>query len=333
MKKIATLLILLLPLVFSYTGCGNRSDTPDMPNEEALKVLDIQINRHPKNDKLYFDRAKIYMEMGRINDAIADLSRAVAINDKKPQYHMLLGDAYLANGSIEQSYASLQRALELDPDSQEATLKLGEIAYYSHNYDRAMECLSRVTAKDPQNRTALFMKAFIYKETGDTTNAINLLRKVCDLYPNYEPAFEELGVLYATHHDPLAVEYISTALRIEPQNTNALYVLAMYYQELNQMDKAEEIYKQILDINANHKDAWHNRGYIELFTYGDYNEAIEYFTRAIQCDSSFAEAWVNRGCAYELTGDKAHALDDFHAALDLDHTFQPAIDGIKRINK
>lgn len=332
MKKITTLLILLLPAIFALTGCGRHGDTPDMTNEEVLKVLDIQIHKHPKDDKLYYDRAKIYMELRRVNDAIADLSHAVALNDKKPQYYMLLGDAYLANGNIEQSYASLQRALELDSDNQEATLKLGEIAYYSHNYDRAMECLSRVTAKDPQNRTALFMKGFIYKETGDTANAVTLFRKVCDIYPDYEPAFEELGVLYATRRDPLAVEYLNTALRLEPQNTNAMYALAMYYQDLNQMDKAEELYKQILDINSNHKDAWHNRGYIELFTYGDYPEAIDHLTHAIQCDSTFVEAWVNRGCAYELSGDKTHALNDFHAALELDHTFQPAIDGIKRVH-
>ena len=333
MKKIKVLFILLLTALFALSGCGRHGSTPDMSNEEVLKVLDIQIHKHPKDDKLYYDRAKVYMEMGRVNDAIADLSRAVALNDKKPEYHMLLGDAYLANGRIEQSYTSLQRALDLDPDNQEAILKLGEISYYSHNYDRAMECLNRVTAKDPQNRTALFMKGFIYKETGDTTNAVALLRKVCDLYPNYEPAFEELGVLYATHRDPLALEYLNTAIRLEPQNTNALYALAMYYQDLNQMDKAEELYKQILDINANQKDAWHNRGYIELFTYGDYPEAIEYFTHAIQCDSTFAEAWVNRGCAYELSGDKQHALEDFRNALELDHTFQPAIDGIKRVSK
>ncbi len=332
MKKIKVLLILLIPALFALTGCGSHSDTPDMPNEEVLKVLDIQIHKHPKNDKLYYDRAKVYMELGRVNDAIADLTRAVSLNDEKPEYHMLLGDAYLANGSIEQSYASLQRALELDPDNQEATLKLGEISYYSHNYDRAMECLSKVTAKDPQNRTALFMKGFIYKETGDTANAVALLRKVCDLYPDYEPAFEELGVLYSTRRDPMALEYLNTAIRLEPQNTNALYALAMYYQDLNQMDKAEELYKQILDINSNHTNAWHNRGYIELFTYGDYPEAINYFTRAIQCDSTFTEAWVNRGCAYELSGDKAHALEDFHTALELDHTFQPAIDGIKRVS-
>ena len=332
MKKIKTLFILLIPALLALASCGSHNDTSNMSAEESLRVLDIQIHKHPKDDNLYYNRAKIYFELSRTNDAIADLSRAIALNDKKPEYHMLLGDAYLANGNIEQSYASLQRALELSPDNLEALLKLGEIAYYSHNYDRAMESLSRVTAKDPQNRTALFMKGFIYKETGDTTSAITLLRKVCDLYPNYEPAFEELGVLYATHHDPLALEYLSTAIRIDPNNTNALYALAMYYQELNQMDKAEETYKQILDINANHADAWHNRAYIELFTYGDYAQAIEYFTHAIQCDSTFIEAWVNRGCAYELSGDKQHALDDFHSALELDHTFKPAIDGIKRVS-
>ncbi|MBO4599524.1 MAG: tetratricopeptide repeat protein [Bacteroidales bacterium] len=333
MKKIKTLLILLLPALFALVGCGGGSNTSTMTPEETLKVLDIQIHKHPKDDNLYYDRAKVYMELGRVNDAIADLSRAVALNEKEAKYHMLLGDAYLSNGSIEQSYASLQRALELEPDNQEAMLKMGEISYYSHNYDRAMECLSKVTAKDPQNRTALFMKGFIYKETGDTANAITLLRKVCDLYPDYEPAFEELGVIYSTHHDPLALEYLNTAIRLEPQNTNALYSLAMYYQELNQMDKAEELYKQILDINPNHKDAWHNRGYIQLFTYGDYPVALDYFNHAIQCDSTFIEAWVNRGCTYELMGDPSQAYQNFHTALDLDHTFQPAIDGIKRNTK
>ena len=97
------------------------------------------------------------------------------------------------------------------------------------------------------------------------------------------------------------------------------------------MDKAEEVYKQILDIDGNYKEAWHNRGYIEMFTYGDYPKAVEYLTRAIQCDSAFIEAFANRGCAYELMGDIENARKDFRTALDLDHTFQPAIDGMNRL--
>ena len=285
MKHQTLILILLLPLFAALTGCNNSTPTENMSNEDILNVLDIKIHKHPKDDNLYYDRAKIYLQLNRVNDAIADLSRAISINDKEFKYHTLLGDAYFANGDVEHSYKSLQRALELDPDNQEAFLKLGEIAYYSRDYDRAMENLSKVTAKDPQNRTALFMKGFIYKETSDTTNAILLLRKVCDLYPDYGPAFEELGMLYADHHDPLAIEYLNTALRLDPKNTNALYGMAMYYQDLNQPEKAEEIYKQILDINSNHKEAWHNRGYLQLFTYGDYPVAIEHLTRATATSS------------------------------------------------
>lgn len=331
MKHIVHLFILFLPILFSLSGCNSTPATGEMSNDEILKVLDAKINKHPNDDNLLYDRAKILMKMNRVNDAIVDLTRATSLNKKEYKYFMLLGDAYFANGDVEHSYSSLQQALELRPESAEAYLKLGEIAYYSRDYDRAMDNLGKVTAKDPNNRTALFMKSFIYKETGDTSNAILLLRKVCDIYPDYEPAFEELGILYAVHHNPMAVEYLSTANRIEPNNTNALYALAMYYQDGNKMDQAEEIYKRILDINDSHKLAWHNRGYIQLFTYGDYELAVEYLTRAIQCDSTFLEAWTNRACAYELMGKKDLAAQDFRQALEYDHTYPPALEGLARL--
>ncbi len=331
MKHSVRFFLLFFPILSALVGCGGNAPTEEMSNADILKVLDAKISKHPKDAELLYDRAKILLETNRTNEAIADLTRATSINGKEFKYYMLLGDAYFANGDVEHSYSSLQNALELRPESSEATLKLGEIAFYSRDYDRAMESLGKVTAKDPNNRTALFMKGFIYKETGDTSNAIILLRKVCDLYPDYEPAFEELGILYSTRHNPMAVEYLSTANRLEPTNTNALYALAMYYQDGNKVDQAEEIYKRILDINSNHKLAWHNRGYIQLFTYGDYELAVEYFTRAIQCDSTFIEAWTNRACAYDLLGKKDLARDDFRQALELDHTFQPAIDGMERL--
>lgn len=327
------LLLFALVAILSVWSSACRetpSQAPTTP-EESLKMLDAKLYKHPKDAALLFERAQIYMQMNRVNEAISDLTRAISIDNSKIGYHLLLADAHFANGDVEHAYSALRAALELNPENEEATLKMGEIAYYSRDYDRAMECLTSVTAKDPNNRTALFMKAFIYKETGDTTNAVLLLRKVCDLYPDYDAAFEELGILYASRLDPLALEYLSTAIRINPQNTSALYALAMYQQDSKQYDKAEELYKQILDINPNHKDAWHNRGYIQLFVYGDTEQAIEYLTRALQCDPAFIEALVNRGCAYELEGNREKALADYHAALDLDHTFQPAIDGVNRL--
>lgn len=326
------LILLIIPILLTLSNCKQNTSNREPSQEEVLAILDARIHKHPNDAKLYHDRANIYLKDNRVNDAISDLMRAVDLDKKNVKYHLLLGDAYFANGDVEHSYKTIQKAIDLDPDNQEAYLKLGEIAYYSRDYDRALESLGKVTAKDPQNRTALFMKGFIYKEKGDTSNAVVLLRKVCDLYPDYAPAFEELGVLYATRRSPLAMEYLSTAHRLDPQNTNILYAIAMFYQDTRQYEQAEETYKQILDIDGNHKYAWHNRGYMEMFVHGNYPQAIEYLTRAIQCDSTFIEAYANRGCAYELQGDRDRATADFRAALNLDHTFQPAIDGLTRIN-
>ena len=316
-------------------SCGNNTseESKTMTEAEALKVLDVKIHKDSKNAELYYNRAKVLLKMNRANDAINDMVKATSLEKDNSEYFMLLGDAYFANGDVDHSYKAFQDAINLDEDNTEAYLKLGEIAFYSRDYDRAMENLGKVTAEDKTNLTALFMKGFIYKETGDTNNAVYYFRRVCDLHPEYEPAFEELGTLYALHHDPMAVEYLSTAIKLEPNNTNAKYCLAMYYQEIEQVDQAEELYKQILDIDANNKDAWHNRGYIEMFYNENYDLAIEYLTKAVQCDNRFIEAHVNRGCAYELKGDKTNAEICFRSALEIEPGFKPAIDGLSRLEK
>ncbi|KWW30066.1 MAG: peptidase C14 caspase catalytic subunit p20 [bacterium P3] len=329
MKSIHILPLLLLLI----TGCQRHNmDLRDKTPEEKLNILDVKIRHDKKNARLYAQRAEVFLELDRVNDAINDLGRATSLDNDNPDYLMRLGDAYFRNGNVDRSYESLQRALELKPDDKEIILKLGEIAFYSRDYDRALDHLTQVTAKDANNRTALFMKSFIYKEKGDTASAVTLLDKICSLHPDYAPAFEELGMLYAARRSPLAAEYYATALRLDPDNDNVRYGLAMYHQSLGRYEQAEAIYKEIIEHNENAPDAWHNRGYIQLFHYGDYELAIDYFTHAIACDTAYVEAFVNRAVAYELSGDNARAREDYQHALQLRPDFQPAIDGASRLH-
>lgn len=325
------LTIFLLFSVLVAAACHRDLDLRDKTPEEKLNILDIKIHQDQNNARLYAQRADVFLELGRVNEAILDLGRAVNLDDDNADYRVRLGEAYLRNGNMGKCYESLQKALELRPDSQEILLKLGEAAYYSHDLDRALDHLTHVTEKDANNRTALSLKSAIYLEKGDTAAAVVLLDKVCGLYPDYAPAFEMLGTLYAARRSTVALEYYETALRLDPDNLNIRYNIAMYYQEQNQMEQAEAMYKEILDLDETYQHAWHNRGYIQLFHYGDYELAVDYFTRALACDSVFVEALVNRGIAYEMLNDKEHAREDYRHAVRLQPTFQPAIDGELRV--
>lgn len=290
--KYAIYLTVMLAAVIA-TGCKQHAITDDMTDSEKLEVLDLQIEKHPNDAALLAQRAQVLLNLGRAKEASYDINKAVKAEPDNDKYLMLQADIFFANGDVSNSYSALSAAEKLSPDSKEVQLKMGELTFYSKDYDRSIKHLTKVTEKEPDNRTALFMKGFIYKETGDTMSAVTLLRKVCDLYPEYEPAFEELGILYATHHDPMAVEYLATALRLEPTNTNAMYALAMYYQETEEYAEAEKLYRQMLDVNPNSSDALNNLGWLEKEVYGDMDRALEYFTRALDANPQNEEAQKN----------------------------------------
>lgn len=330
MKNIYTYCLLaLLPLLTA--ACGQREVTDDMADSVKLQLLDINIERDPDNPELLAARARVLLNLQRLQEANYDITRALKENPENLEYLLLKSDISFANGNIEESYRTLEDAERLYSDNQEVQLKLGEITFYSRDYDRSLRYLSNVTERDGNNRTALFMKGFIYKEKGDTASAVQLFRRVCDKFPDYSPAFEQLGVLYASVNNPMAVEYLTTALNLDPSNTNTMYALALYYQDRQDFEQAESLYHQILDINSNSSDAWHNLGYMELFYYKDYPRAIEYFTKAIESNSQYIEAYANRGCAYELNGETTKARADFENALSINATYQPALEGLKRI--
>lgn len=299
MRKLYSIFSIIISISLMAVSCKQTPDADDLDTGDKLEILDLQLEKHPKDAKLLAERATVLLEAGRSKEAAYDIKRAVELEPDKVEYRLKQADINFATGDIENSYKTLTEAERLEPDNLEVQLKMGEVMYYSRDYDRALECLTKVTAKDENNRPALFMKAFIYKEKGDTASAVVLLRKVCDIEPDYAPAFEELGVLYSLKNNPLAVDYLATALKLQPSNTNAMYALAMYYQNIGNMDQAEALYHQMLDINENSADAWHNLGYIELTHYQDYERAIEYFDKALAADPDHQAALSNKQLALE----------------------------------
>ena len=330
MKTIYTYCLIAL-LSLTVCSCRHRQLTDDMADSTKLELLDLNIERDPDNPELLASRARVLLNLHRLQEAAYDISRAVKAKPDNLDYLLLQADIHFAGGNIEESYRTLETAERIAPDNQEVQLKMGEVTFYSRDYDRSLIYLSKVTEHDANNRTALFMKGFIYMEKGDTANAVQLFNRVCDRFPDYAPAFEQLGVLYASVNNPMAVEYLSTTLRLDPSNTNAMYALALFYQDREEMDQAETLYHQILDLNPSSADAWHNLGFIELFHYHDYERAIEYFTHAVEANSAYIEAYANRGCAYEAAGNTALARADFQTALSLNAAYQPAVEGLKRL--
>lgn len=306
-------IIYFFTLTLCFASCGGNA-IDSMPREEALKMLDDKIAKEPDNANLLYQRSILLISLGKeknlsqyFKDAINDLKHATEIEDNHTEFFTALGDAYFSLGDVNNSYTALNQALKIDNNNFEACMKMGEIAFYSGNYELAMENLNKVTAQDKDNKTALFMKGFIYMENNDTANAVFYFRRLTELYPDYAPAYEQLGMLYINNSNKLGLEYLTTALNLDPDNVNILYGIAQFYQDAEEADMANEYYVKILEIDPKFKYAWFNRGRLELELYQDYNAAIDFFNKALEIDPQFAEAHHNKGVAYEMLNDKTNA--------------------------
>lgn len=77
-----------------------------------------------------------------------------------------------------------------------------------------------------------------------------------------------------------------------------------------------EYYSKAIEVDPKYTNAYNNRGaaYVDL---GEYRKAIDDFTKTIKLDPKHASAYDNRGIAYREWGQFQKALDCFNKAIEL----------------
>ncbi len=124
--------------------------------------------------------------------------------------------------------------------------------------------------------------------------AINAYKRALEFDPDCAAIHHSLGFAYYKEGEfDLAQEALQKAIELNPQNANYHYVLGQLLEDWTEL-----------------KGAW--------------EQAIHEFTRAIALDSSYIEAWYNRGLLYEKLGDLEKACEDFKQVVNRAPSFHAA---------
>ncbi|MDR0789519.1 MAG: tetratricopeptide repeat protein [Bacteroidales bacterium] len=317
--NISKYLIILLSTAM-MVACSGKTEQRDINTDDKIALLDAKIRKNPKDSELYFARSKAFFEIQKHKEALLDVKKAINLNDKDVDYYILEADILFANGETTLAFSALQDAIKADSKSSEAYLKSAELSLYLRDYEKVNFNVNQVLLIDKLNPKAYFLKGWTLKEQGDTLKAVEAYKKAIELKPDYGDVFEELGLLYAKKGDGLAVEYLNSAININPKNTTAMYALGLFYQTNENYQKALDIYKQVLDINPNETKTLNSVGAINMYEKKDYAVALDCFTKAIATDSNYVLAWLNRGDTYERMGEVQKAKEDYRKVLTLDPT-------------
>lgn len=299
--------------------------------QAAFDSINALIVADPAKAQLYADRARLFIGIDSMRPAQRDLEWAVKLDSNNVVRHLDLGDLYYSTTQVDQAQAQFQRAAELDPKNTQALLKLAEIQLVLRNYGKSMDLVNKVIGLDEHAGHAYFLKGWIHMETGDTTLALSSFRTAVEQDNKDYGTYIMLGKLSAAQHDPLAEQYYTTAISLRPRSVEAWYNKGMYEQENGKDSMALESYAQIMRIDSSNALAWYNSGYVKLEHLHDPEGAKRDFSKAIQLEPGYADAWYNRGLAMERIDQLDSAAANYEIVMGMRPDYAPAAAGLDRL--
>ena len=110
-----------------------------------------------------------------------------------------------------------------------------------------------------------------------------------------------------------------TALRLEPELSEALFNLALTQERLQLTTAAIETYDKFLALNPENSYAYYNRGRMKL-AQKNYNDAIKDFRSALDIEGRFADAQNEIAIAHFRQKKYEEALQDIRTAAEINTT-------------
>jgi len=319
-----------------FPGCNGKNTQGEKKeivsgNDAELDRLNQMVLKDSRNPDNLLQRARYFNKEKKFQNALNDIRVALAIDSTRADLWNVKAEAHFGLVEVPPAVDAFIKVTTLNPSDVEAWLKLAELNLYIKEYQKSLGFANSALKVDSKKSKAYFIKGFVYKETGDTARSISSFQTAVEQDPQYYEAHLQLGMLFGAKKNKLAVQYYSNALRLRPNSIEALYDRAMFYQETEDYNKAMEDYASILKLDPKNKEAYFNLGYIHLADLKVYRQAITHFTEAIQCDTTYIEAYYNRGVSFESLGDIENAAADYRKALSLYPAYEPAIQGLKRV--
>lgn len=297
----------------------------------AFDSLNMQIQNNPSDPLLYNERANFFLISGDRNKALSDVNKALQLDSLNADIWVTLADVYFQSERFVDSREILLKAVNLEPNNTSALLKLARLYFIYKEYKITMGYVNTALEVDPLLEDAYFIKGMSYAEGGDTASALFNYQKAVEANPDFYDAWIELGNINAAKGDGLAEQYYLNAWNLDTNNTHAQYILAYYYQESGNMERAIDNYNLLL-TKENNENALFNLGYINLVYLEDYRQAIIYFQKVLNLNESYYDALFNLAYALELDGDREDARGKYKELLQKVPNHEQALERLNMLD-
>ena len=310
---------------------------------KALIDYNGLISLDPENKEINYARGMVRQELSQYKLAIEDFQLALQLPPGETQtaYFKLepeskmasgistlssmqayiwnsIGQCYIQLGQYTDAFEALNNGIESDPSYSDLYLNRAIAHEKNMDFEAAIQDYNTVLLRNPDHPVASFNKINLQKHHQKDTELIYSLNNYIEEYPTKSEGYELRGLHYfETGRYTMALGDFQEAAKINPDNLNNLFNLALTYSKTGQTHESEVIFLQIVEADPGYSSAYFNLGNL-MFKRSKYEEAISYFTLAHQYNPTNKLILYNRALAYFEDGQQQMACLDMKLVMEMD---------------
>jgi tetratricopeptide (TPR) repeat protein len=114
-----------------------------------------------------------------------------------------------------------------------------------------------------------------------------------------------------------AIPLLEVAIQNDSQNRRAYMYLGAAYQQLGQYERAVAVYRRALDAGLSNPEEFYYNIALSSYRNGESQLAIDNYTLAVQQNSTYSNAYLNRANMYVRNSEYEKAISDYRLFLQL----------------
>lgn len=194
--------------------------------------------RAAKHPSAHYVQGLIYFQQKKVAEARVAFDQALPAKKRHPQVLYYLAALHLLEGNREQATAYASEFYAIAPGNIAGRKLLATIRLDERDYPQVEELLRPVLALAQNDAGAMNLLANALMRQGKADEAIDLLSEVAELEPGSPQAQMRLGAGMLASGEQAGVEYIESALRLNPDNQQGEVLLVLNYLRQNELDQA-----------------------------------------------------------------------------------------------
>lgn len=266
------------------------------------------------------------------------------ISPKVFQEKLTLAIGLQNSGQPDTAQALFLELLKIDPKNSAVLYSLGAIESGKKNFGPAHDYIKKLLGLSPKFAMGHLAMSIIEFNTGKFKEAVDSAKKAISIDPKLDAAKSHLetveivlktqnqsgsetspevnaltskGIALQTSGDNLgAKEAFLSALALDNKNFVALYTLGIISIVLGQNNEAVSYFSKAIEAHPKVGQGYHAKGKL-LSDLGRYTEALDCYNEGIKVDPSHAGMYINVAALLQFLNRQKEALTVLHAASEI----------------